>query len=164
MASKSLTSEQVLNLLDETPQRIAELTDGLTPAQLRTIPGDGEEWSANDVLAHLRSCADVWGGCMEAILAEDHPTIRAINPTTWIKSTDYPELEFRPSFDAFLAQRADLLATLEPLLDDAWSRGATVTGAGRPLERTVLSYGQWLASHERTHVRQIRNIVNAVQE
>src|SRR3989442_6404887 len=28
-----------------------------------------------------------------AILAEDRPTLRAVNPTTWIAQTDYRELE-----------------------------------------------------------------------
>jgi hypothetical protein len=36
---------------------------------------------------------------------------------------------------------------------------ATVTGAGRTLERTVLFYAQWLASHERPHVKQIERAV-----
>lgn len=163
MARTSLDTEEMLSLLVVTPQRIAALTDGLTPAQLRTVPDGDEEWSANDVLAHLRSCADVWGGCIATILAEDHPTIRAINPRTWIRDKDYPELEFRPSFDAYLAQRQELLAVLEPLSPEDWSRGATVTGAGKPLERTVHFYAQWLARHERSHIKQIRNIVNAVQ-
>lgn len=163
MARTSLDTQEMLSLLTETPQRIAALTDGLTPAQLRTVPDGDEEWSANDVLAHLRSCADVWGGCIATILAEDHPTIRAINPRTWIRSTDYPELDFLSSFDAFLAQREELLAVLEPLSPEEWSRGATVTGAGKPLERTAHFYAQWLARHERSHIKQIRNIVNAVQ-
>lgn len=38
MPDSSLTIEQVLTLLAETPQRIAALTAGLTPAQLHTAP------------------------------------------------------------------------------------------------------------------------------
>jgi DinB superfamily len=159
--SRSLTIEQVLALLAQTPPRIAALTAGLSPAQLHTAPKQGE-WSANDVLAHLRSCADMWGNCIAAILAEDRPTIRAVNPTTWIKRTDYPELEFRPSLQSFTTQRAELLAVLEPLPPEGWSRAATVTGAGRVLERTVLSYAQWLARHERSHFKQIEHIVNTM--
>lgn len=63
MPDRSLTIEQVLTLLAQTPPRIAALTAGLTPAQLHTAPNQGE-WSTNDVLAHLRSCADVWGNCI----------------------------------------------------------------------------------------------------
>jgi hypothetical protein len=96
------------------------------------------------------------------MLAEDRPTIRAVNPRTWVKSTNYPELEFQRSFRAFSKQRADLLAVLEALPRKGWSRGATVTGAGAVLQRTVLSYAQWLARHERTHVKQIERIVKTM--
>ena len=160
MPNKTLTSDQVVTLLEETPRRIADLTAALRPAQLRVIPRR-DEWSANDVLAHLRACADVWGGCMEAILAEDAPTLRAVNPLTWIKKTDYLVLGFRASLRSFTIQRAALLDVLEPLAPAAWSRTATITGAGKLLERNVLFYGRWLAGHERAHVKQIESIVKS---
>jgi hypothetical protein len=163
VSSKSLTIEQILTLLAEAPPRIAEFTAGLAPAQLRTAPNHGE-WSANDVLAHLRACADMWGNCIVAMIAEDHPTLRAVNPRTWIKKTDYLDLEFRPSLRSFTTQRADLLAVLEPLPREGWSRSATVTGAGKVLERTVLTYAQGLARHERPHVKQVERIVNTMHE
>jgi DinB superfamily len=93
------------------------------------------------------------------MIAEDTPTIRAIDLRTWIKQTDYLDLAFQPSLRAFAVQRADLLAVLQPLLPAGWSRAATVTGAGKVLERTVLFYAQWLARHERPHVKQIERIV-----
>ena len=74
-----LPIEQVLTMLAAAPSHIAELTGRLTPKQLRTAPA-ADEWSANDVLAHLRACADVWGGCIMRLLAEDRPTFKAINP------------------------------------------------------------------------------------
>jgi len=160
--SGSLTIEQVLTLLAETPPRLESLTAGLAPAQVRTAP-NADEWSANDVLAHLRACADVWGGCIAAILAQERPTLRAVDPRTWIEQTDYRELEFRPSLRAFAAQRADLLAVLEPSPPEDWSRAATVTGAGKVLERTVLFYARWLAGHERPHVKQVARIVDTMR-
>jgi hypothetical protein len=156
---KPLTIDQVLTRLTEQPKAIATLTAGLPRARLHRAPSRGE-WSANDVLAHLRSCGDMWGRYIATIIAEDRPTIRAMNPTTWIKSTNYPELEFAPSFRAYAKQRAELLALLRPLPKAAWSRSATVTGAGRPRDRTVLEYAQWLATHERSHVKQIARIVD----
>jgi DinB superfamily len=161
-ASRALTIEQVLTLLAETPPRLAALTAGLSPAQLHTAPNH-DAWSANDVLAHLRACADVWGGCMLTLIAEDTPTLRAVNPLTWIKKTNYLELEFRPSLRSFTTQRADLLAVFQPLPREAWSRAATVTGAGKVLERTVLFYAQWMAGHERSHVKQVGRIVSEMR-
>jgi hypothetical protein len=154
-----LTVDQVLTRLTEQPKEIAALTADLPRARLQRAPRRGE-WSVNDVLAHLRSCGDMWGRYIVTVIAEDRPTIRAMNPRTWIKSTNYPELEFAPSFRAFTKQRAELLALLHPLPKTAWSRTATVTGAGRPHERTVLEYAQRLATHERTHVKHIARIAN----
>ena len=161
MYDTPLTIEQVLTRLPETPPRLAALTAGLAPAQLQTCPGPAE-WSLNDILAHLRSCSDVWGGTIARLLAQDKPTFRAVNPTTWIKQTNYPELEFRPSLRAFTRQRAELLAVLQPLPPKAWSRSATVTGAGKPLQRTVFTYAQWLVNHERSHFRQIKRIADGM--
>ncbi len=161
MYDRPLTIEQILTMLAATPSRLADLTEGLPPAQLPASPEPGE-WSARDVLAHLRACADMWGKYIVEILSEDRPTIKAVNPTTWIKKTDYREQEFKPSLQAFTTQRAGLLAVLKPLAPDAWSRMATVTGAGKPRERTVYTYAQWLANHERSHINQVERIVNTM--
>lgn len=161
MYDRPLTIEQNLTMLAACPSRIAGLTKGLTPAQLLTPPRPGD-WSARDVLAHLRACADMWGKYIMLILDENHPTFKAVNPTTWIKQTDYREQKFQPSLRGFTVQRAELLAVLKPLPPKAWSRSATVTGAGKPRERTVHSYAEWLANHERSHIRQIERIVSAL--
>lgn len=157
MYDTPLTVEENLRRLADAPSHIAKITKGLSPAQLVTPPTAGE-WSARDVLAHLRACSDMWGKYILLILNENHPTFKAVNPTTWIKQTNYRELEFRPSLRAFRAQRAELLAVLEPLALENWSRAATVQGAGRPRERTVRTYAQWLANHERSHFKQIERI------
>ncbi|HSF83170.1 MAG TPA: DinB family protein [Anaerolineales bacterium] len=162
MYDKSLTIEQILSMLAATPSRLAALTEGLPPAKLLASP-EPPEWSARDVLAHLRACSDMWGKYILEILSEDMPTIKAVNPTTWIKKTDYREQGFLPSLQAFTSQRADLLAVLKPLAPEAWSRTATVTGAGKPRERTVYTYAQWLANHERSHLKQVERISNTMR-
>ena len=154
--------EQLLTMLAGTPPRLADLTEGLSPAQLLTPPEPGE-WSARDVLAHLRACSDMWGKYIVVILSQDRPTFKAVNPTTWIKQTDYRQQEFQPSLLAYTAQRAELLAVLKPLAPEAWSRMATVMTAGRPRQRTVYTYAQWLANHERMHIKQIERMVNTMR-
>ena len=149
-------------MLADAPARLVDFTKGLTAAQLRTPP-EPSEWSARDVLAHLRACADMWGKYIRLILRENHPTFKAMNPTTWIKQTNYLEQEFGPSLQAFTAQRTELLSVLKPLPHKAWSRAATVTGAGKPRQRTVQTYAQWLANHEQSHFRQMERIVNTLR-
>ena len=161
MPDTSMTIEQVLTRLAATPPRFATLTASLTPAQLQQRP-ETDAWSANEVLAHLRAGADVWGLYIARILAEDRPTFRAISPRTWMKRTNYLELDFEPSLHAFATQRTELLAVLEPLSSDGWSRGATVKQAGRVIEPTVLWYAERLARHEGAHIAQVEQIVEAV--
>ena len=149
-------------MLVAAPERIAALTEGLTEEQLHTPPSDGE-WSINDILAHMRACADQWGNSIVTIVNEDHPTIRAINPRSWIKRTDYRELQFAESLGAYTQQRAELMKALESLSPNEWKRSATVTGAGAPLVRTVDGYAQRIARHERPHLKQIERAANAAR-
>jgi hypothetical protein len=151
--------EKVLQLLAETPNRITTASKGHENMRLYFQP-DGEAWSANDVLAHLRSCADVWGKSMLAMIDQDHPTLRYISPRTWIKKTDYAGQEFQRSLAAFARQRAELLHRLKALPIDGWSRGATFTATTKGREQTVLSYAQRLAEHERVHCEQIEALLS----
>ncbi len=95
----------------------------------------------------------MWGSAIETILAQDKPTSKAVNPRTWIEQTDYPEQKFQTSFRVFSKQRSKLLSILKSLPKKSWSRSAVITGAGKPLERTLFFYAHWLATRERTHVK-----------
>jgi len=148
--------------LREGPARIAAATRELSAAQLRAAPAP-DAWSAVEVLAHLRSCADVWGGYIARIVAEDTPKFRAVNPRQYIKRTDYPELEFAPSLAAYAAQRAELLRLLRELPAAAWERRATVMGTGSQREWTVYANVARLARHEGVHVQQLGRITRSLR-
>ena len=161
MARQLMTMEQILSVLRETPDRLRGLAGDLTEARLHAAPEPGE-WSVVEIVAHLRSCADVWGRAIETIAVNDHPTLRAVSPVTWIKSTDYRELAFASSLQAFTKQRDQLLTLLRDLPEQGWSRSATVLGGGSPLELTVHSYANRMARHERGHWRQVAKTVRAL--
>jgi hypothetical protein len=155
--------DQILTVLAETPGRIDGLTAGLSPAELRTVSGP-DDWSAGDVLAHLRSCADLWGDEMRMILAEDEPTIRASDPRAWCLQMNYPALDFATSFLAFAEQRSELLATLTALPVEVWPRTATIKSASGTRTRTLQSYGDRMARHEQTHIEQLGRIAREVRK
>ena len=154
--------EEVVAILVETPPRFAELIAGVDDATLRETPPFGG-WSATEVLAHLRSCSDTWGGAITTILEGDTPSLEAVNPNRWIRSTNYRELAFRRSLRAFTTQRAQLLRVLEPLPPDQWERFGNVKVWGAVYERSVLFYARWLARHERSHWKPMARIVGAVR-
>lgn len=150
--------ETFLQILTATPQRLASASAGLENERLYFKP-DKKAWSANDILAHLRACADVWGKSMAAMLTQDHPTLRYISPRTWIRKTDYPKLEFRASLLAFTRQRNDLLKSLQPLTIAEWSRAASFTETTLGRQETVFSYARRMALHEIGHCEQIEALL-----
>ena len=156
---KPLTIAEVLAILEENMGAIAALTRDLPPSRLNKTPVLGV-WSINDVLAHVRSVSDARGEFIRAMLATPRPTLRAIAPRALQRSGEYGD-DFAHSFRAFRAQRSRLLRYLKGLPRRSWSRTAVITGGGPPRERTVLFYAQWVAGHERAHVRQLTRALRA---
>jgi len=149
-----------LKLLVATPRRIAGASKDLNKEQLRRKPA-ADSWSANEVLAHLRACADVWGSSIMAMLTQDRPTLRYVSPRTWIKKTNYADLEFGVSFRGYANQRKDLLKVLRTLSHHDWLRGASVKVAKKRREETVLSYAERMARHEAGHCGQVERTLGA---
>ncbi len=154
--------KQVLALLSDAPRRIAVLTGGIERVHLHSR-SDADSWSANEILAHLRANADIWGESILRMLAEDHPTIRYVSPRGWMTKSGYSALEFCALLQAFTAQRDELLGVLSKLAPEGWSRGATFTGTTRGREHTVLRYAQRIADHEAQHLPQLEAAVTAAQ-
>lgn len=150
--------QAVLTLLSDTPKLIARIARGHSDQELHRKPA-ANAWSAQEVVAHLRACADVWGACIERMLAEDRPTIRYVSPRTWIKRTDYLQQSFRDSLREFSRRRSILVKTLEALDATAWSRGATFTATTLGREATVLRYARRIADHEVRHLGQLHRTV-----
>src|SRR5262245_52192646 len=107
-------SRAVLTALSATPKQIARITRGCSDRQLHRKP-EATTWSAQEIVAHLRACAEVWGRSIERMLEEDHPTIRYVSPRGWIKRTDYLQQGFHDCLGAFRQRRVALVKTLSVL-------------------------------------------------
>jgi hypothetical protein len=154
-AAKGSEIDQILTMLSETPKQIARIARGRTDRQLHRKPLP-DAWSARDIVAHLRACAEVWGRSIDRMLTEDHPTIRYVSPRGWIRRTDYLERSFRDSLQEFSRARAALMETLSGLHATGWSRRATFTGTTLGRDATVLTYAKRIANHEVGHLDQLR--------
>jgi uncharacterized damage-inducible protein DinB len=150
----------VLKLLADTPRQIAKLARGCSERQLCRQP-QANAWSAQEIVAHLRACAAVWGGSINRMLTEDQPTIRYVSPRGWIRKTDYLDQAFGESLRAFTREREALLGTLRDLEPIDWSRGATFTATTPGRDGTVLGYAKRIAHHEVQHMGQIHRTIRA---
>ena len=149
--------QQLTKDLAAVPKLIAGLTDGHNKKRL-TSRADAKTWSASDVLAHLRSCAEVRGKWIAAMLDRDHPTIRAVSPRSAFRK--YVDRDFEVSLEEFADERLALVKRLRGLDDAGWARGLTFTGASpRRTEETVARCATDLLLHEQVHIEQIRDVL-----
>lgn len=148
----------MLDVLSETPKQIARIARGRSDQQLHRKPR-ADAWSAQEIVAHLRACVEIWGRSIGRMSAEDHPTIRYVSPRGWIKKTDYLQQSFRDNLQVFSQQRAVLVGTLSKLGVSDWARGATFTATTLGREATVLSYAIRIADHDVRHMDQLRRTV-----
>jgi hypothetical protein len=146
--------DKALSLLAETPLRIGALTDGVDDSVLR-VRNDQRSWSVNDILAHLRSCADLWTHSIYAMLAEHQPVFSDIDERKWAKVTGYAEVSFNESFQAFSLQRENLLRVLKALPFEAWERSAIIFER----KHTVFTQARRMAKHELEHCEQIQGLL-----
>lgn len=148
--------DKALLRLAELLVRIANITRGMDEAVLQ-VRRDGKTWSINDILAHLRSCADVWGQTIESMLSETNPTLPEVHPHQWLRGTNYRELGFRKSWVEYSQQRERLLETLKELSIDDWSRAGSIAGR----MHTVFFQVRRMAKHENGHCEQIEELLNS---
>jgi DinB family protein len=149
----------VISALALTPDRLRRLSRGADDDALATRPS-AKEWSATEIVAHLRANADVWGSSIQRMLDEDHPTIRYVSPRGVMKRPEYSGRAFTESLKLFVAGRRKLVDTLKALPPEGWSREATFTGTTRRAG-TVMSYAEQIAGHEGVHLLQFEALFNS---
>ena len=136
--------------LADTPQRIAAYTTQLSDEQLHTKPG-ARDWSASEILAHLRACEEVWTHSIYAMLSENQPEVPLLDERRWAKVARYAEHEFAAALHVFTLRRAELLIVLNGLSLENWSRTASIGGR----THTVFSQVRRMALHEAEHCQQL---------
>ena len=149
--------QKCLELLSDTPRRFTTASENMDDSRLGRKP-DPATWSALETLAHLRSCADVWGASIESMLAGQEPVLPDIHPREWIKRTDYLTLQYSDLLQAFSCQRGRLLKFLNRLEFEAWSHGAQIGGR----RQTVFTQARRMAIHEAEHCMQVEKMLDRV--
>lgn len=156
MKATPIEIEKYLKLIEETPHFLAQATEGMDDAFLRA-KSEKKSWSANDILAHLRSCADIWTYSIYAMLAAHDPELPDINERKWANVTCYAALPFAKSLEAFSLQRENLLWVLKALPFEAWEKSAMIFGR----KHTIFTQTRRLAKHETEHCEQIKELLSA---
>jgi uncharacterized damage-inducible protein DinB len=143
-----------LEVIAETPRRLAHLMDTIGPSLLETPPAPGK-WSARDILCHLADAELVFAFRLRQTLAEDHHVIQPFDQDQWAKS--YAACDAPLALATFSTMRAWNQALLQSVKTDDLKKPVTHPERGAMTFQTII---ETMAGHDRNHIKQIEAIAS----
>lgn len=162
--------DQRLARLTRMPDDLAAATRGRSAAELSRRP-DGKNWSATEVLCHLRDIEELAMMRFRMMLAMDEPKVLVagarpphheewglvgdelpVDPERWAEERQYLRCDPTAALAAFRRRRRESLDFLGRLTAERWKRGCLHATLGR------LTFGDWtalLAAHDDNHLAQL---------
>lgn len=131
--------------------RIRAATENSNETALRTPVVEGE-WSAHNVLDHLRASYGIISYRIYAVLVRDNPPLPAFDERQWVVVANYVALPFHTSLETFARNREELLMMLQKLSPADWQRTGQHETRGTI---TLLAMMESLVEHEEEHCEQI---------
>jgi len=128
------------------------------PAEARQWrPKDGE-WSAHEVVVHCADAETNAAARIRYLASETDPLILGYDEARWAVTLDYHRHPLEPALAVVDAVRANTLALLRRLPDEAWQREGRHTQSGR---YTAEDWLRIYSEHLDIHARQIEANVSA---
>lgn len=149
--STVVQAREIIRRLASIPVRLSDALARSDEDQIRAPASEGE-WSAADILAHLRASDAIVAPRAYMILAREDPPLTAFDERRWAAAAGYAEMESQTLLIHFLLGRAELVATLRRLRAADWRRTGMHESRG-PL--TLLEVMRGLVEHEEEHCAQL---------
>ncbi|HTW63056.1 MAG TPA: DinB family protein [Bryobacteraceae bacterium] len=143
-----------LEVISETPARLAQLAETIGPERLETPPAPGK-WSARDILCHLADGEVAFGFRLRQTLAEEHHVIQPFDQDGWAKG--YSASDARLALAAFQALRAWNVALIRGAKPSDWEKPVSHPERGTMTFRTIV---ETMAGHDRNHMKQMEAIAS----
>lgn len=153
-----LGEKDPLSVFAETPDALRVASGGLSETFLSTPEGPAK-WSVLQVVQHMGHTEVALGFRYRKVLAEDGPTLPAIDQDRWVSHL-YPELaSLDEALEDFAALRAINLRLLHRVTEGEWIRHGIHSQRGKEsLGQMVRLY----AAHDCYHLHQIQRIRLAI--
>lgn len=143
-----------LEVISETPRRLAQFVETIGPARLETPPAPGK-WSARDIVSHLADAEIAFAFRLKQTLAEDHHVIQPFDQDLWAKS--YRAYDAKLALAAFSTLRALNIALIRSVQPADLSKPVTHPERGTMTFQTIV---ETMAGHDRNHIKQMEAIAS----
>lgn len=113
------------------------------------------KWSVRQIVAHLADAELDSALRFRRVIAEENPTLIAMNQDAWTANLDYARRKPKQSLETFRRIRAENYELLKGLPDAAFERAGNHTEKGR---MTLAQLLEGDVSHVESHARQLQEI------
>jgi hypothetical protein len=165
---RGLPIDARLSRLQRTPDDLGRAIADKPDAELGRRP-DARNWSAKEIVCHLRDVEELFQIRFHTMVALDEPRIlvlgasandlepwriggpiaHPLDPVRWAEERQYLRNDAREALAAFQRRRGEVLALLRSLSPAEWQRGGVHLSRGR---LTIADWVASLAAHDDNHL------------
>jgi uncharacterized damage-inducible protein DinB len=151
-ARLALPLREIATAIETGPERVRDLSEGLTAGQLRHRPLPGE-WSMKEVMAHLLKVErDLFLPRLRRLASEERAVFESFDPDAWARERDHREGDFMDEWRRFAEARQETVTLLRSLPPGAAER-IGISGFFGPV--SLGQYATHVADHDIEHLAQL---------
>ena len=149
--------EALIRRYADGPARLKAALATVPVAAMQWRPKPGE-WSAHEVVVHCADSETNAAARIRYVVAEADPLVLGYDEAEWARRFDYHAHPLEPALALVESVRANTVALLRRLPDEAWQKVGRHTESGR---YSALDWLAIYAEHLENHARQIEANVAA---
>jgi len=150
------TLDEQLARMERTVDDFAAAIKGVSDARLSKRPDD-KNWSAREVVCHVRDTEESFITRFQAILAMDEPRFPPVEPDRWAVDRQYTRNDVAEAIAAFRTRREETLRFLRGLKPEQWERSGIHATRGR---MTLKDFVELMAWHDDNHLDQLKRALD----
>ena len=144
--------EEQMARLERTPDDFEGAIKGVSDTVLSRRP-DGKNWSAREVVCHVRDTEESFMARFQSIMVMSEPTFPPVEPDRWAEERQYQRNDVTEALHAFRTRRDESLRFLRGLKVDQWERGGVHATRGHMSFKDFVGLMAW---HDDNHLDQLK--------
>ena len=150
------TLDEQLARMERTVNDYAAVVKNVSDAQLTKRP-DPKNWSAKEVVCHVRDIEESFMMRFLSIVAMDDPKFLPVEPDRWAVERQYQRNDVQEALAALKTRREETLRFLRGLKPEQWERGGIHATRGR---MTIKDFVELMAWHDDNHLDQLKRALD----